>query len=287
MIPAAFTYARPATLDEALGLLSDGAEAKVLAGGQSLLPLLKLRLAGAARLIDIGRIGELRGIRATPDGGTSIGALTTYRELEDSKLATRYRCLAEALPRIADLQVRNRGTIGGSVAHADPASDMPAVLLALDATFVARSGTGERRIPASTFFQGPFQTALAEGELLTEIVIQPASQELGSAYRKLSQPASGYSIVGVAAVVGRAGSKIGTANIGITGVGDVAYRASAVEKAFIGSDGSAAAIAAAAAHATDGQTVASDIHADGTYRGRMAAVYVRRAIEGALEALDA
>ena len=211
--------------------------------------------------------------------------MNTYRELEDSKLATRYRCLAEALPQIADIQVRNRGTIGGSAAHADPASDIPAVLLALDATFVARSRSGERRIPAASFFKGAFQTDLGAGELLTEIVIQPASNELGSAYRKLSQPASGYSIVGVAAVIGRDGAKIGTANIGITGVGDVAYRASAAEKALIGSDGSEAAIAAAAAHATDGQTVASDIHADRTYRAQMAVVYVRRAIEGALAAL--
>jgi aerobic carbon-monoxide dehydrogenase medium subunit len=284
MIPAAFAYDRPATLDEAIGLLG-GDDVKVLAGGQSLLPLLKLRVASATKLIDIGRIRELHGVRATPDGGIAIGALTTYRELEESADATRYACLAEALPRIADLQVRNRGTIGGSVAHADPASDIPAVLLALDATFVARSKDGERRIPATAFFQGPFQTALVEGELLTEILIQPASDVPGSAYRKLSQPASGYSIVGVAVVVGRTGGKISTANIGITGVGDVAYRAAAVESALLGSDGSAAAIASAAAHATDGQTVAGDIHADSAYRSQMAIVYVRRAIEAALEAL--
>jgi carbon-monoxide dehydrogenase medium subunit len=282
MIPAAFAYVRPTTLDEALGLLAGGGDAKVLAGGQSLLPLLKLRLAGAARLIDIGRIGELRGIRSTADGGTSIGALTTYSDLETAPLATRYGCLAEALPLIADIQVRNRGTIGGSVAHADPASDIPAVLLALDATFVARSKGGERRIAASSFFNGAFHTALTEGELLTEIVLGPIAAGGGSAYRKLSQPASGYSIVGVAAVVARSGGKITAARIGITGGGDAAYRASAVESAIVGSDGSAGAIASAAAHATDGQTVASDIHADATYRARMAAVYVRRAIEGAL-----
>ena len=285
MIPAAFAYDRPTTLDEAVGLLSGTHDVKVLAGGQSLLPLLKLRLAGATRLVDIGRIAELRGIRETSDGGLSIGALTTYRDLQSSAVATRYRCLAEALPNIGDLQVRNRGTIGGSAAHADPASDIPAVLLALDATLVARARNGERRIPASSFFRGPFHTALADGELLTEIVIQPASDRLGSAYRKLSQPASGYSIVGVAAVVGWTGGTISTANIGITGVGDVPYRATAVESALLGSDGSAAAIAAAASHATDGQTVASDIHADAGYRTQMAAVYVRRAIEGALAAL--
>lgn len=285
MIPAAFAYDRPATLDEALGLLSGGNDVKVLAGGQSLLPLLKLRLAGAEKLIDIGRIRELRGIRGTPDGGIAIGALTTYRELEESAAALRYACLAEALPRIGDLQVRNRGTLGGSAAHADPASDIPAVLLALDATLVARSKSGERRIAATSFFKGAFQTALADGELLTEILVGPASPTTGSAYRKLSQPASGYSIVGVAAVVGRTGGRISSASIGITGVGDVAYRASGAESALVGSDGSAAAIAAAAAHATDGQTVAGDIHADAAYRGQMAAVYVRRAIEGALAAL--
>ena len=284
MIPAAFAYDRPTSLDEALGLLSGSADAKVLAGGQSLLPLLKLRLAGAARLIDIGRIRELRGIRSTPDGGVSIGALTTYRDLLGSPLATGYRCLAEALPQIGDIQVRNRGTVGGSVAHADPASDMPAVLLALDATLVARSKAGERRIKASEFFHGAFQTALGPGELLTEIVI-PAAGGTGSAYRKLAQPASGYSIVGVAAVVGRTGSTITTAHIGITGVGDVAYRATAAESALVGSDGSAAAIAAAAAHAADGVHVASDIHADRTYRAQMAIVYVRRAVEGALAGL--
>jgi carbon-monoxide dehydrogenase medium subunit len=285
MIPAAFAYDRPTTLDEALGLLSGNADAKVLAGGQSLLPLLKLRLAGAARLIDIGRIPELHGIRATADGGTSIGALTTYRELLDSPLATRYGCLAEAVPQIGDIQVRNRGTVGGAVAHADPASDLPAVMLALDATFVARSKGGERRIKATSFFQGAFQTSLTEGELLTEIVIPPGSEALGSAYRQISQPASGYSIVGVAAVVGRTGGTVSTARVAVTGVGNVAYRASAVESALIGSDGSAAVIAAAAAHAADGQTVASDIHADRTYRAQMATVYVRRAIEGALAAL--
>ena len=284
MIPAAFTYDRPATLDEALGLLSGRADVKVLAGGQSLLPLLKLRLASASSLIDIGRIRELHGIRSTADGGIAIGALTTYRELEGSAVARAHRVLAEALPRIADIQVRNRGTIGGSVAHADPASDLPAVLLALGATFVVRSKSGERRFAATEFFQGAFQTALADGELLTEIVIGPSPAGSGSAYRKLSQPASGYSIVGVAAVIGRAGGAIASAGIAITGVGDVAYRASAVEAALIGSDGSAAAIAAAAAHATDGQTVAADIHADSAYRGQMATVYVRRAIEGALEA---
>jgi len=285
VIPASFAYDRPATLGEAFGLLGAHPDAKVIAGGQSLLPLLKLRLASASRLVDVGRISELREISRATTGGLAVGALTTYRELLENPATRVYRCLAEAVVDIGDVQVRNRGTIGGSIAHADPASDMPAVLLALDATFVARSATGERRISAGDFFRGPFETALRTGEILTSIELPAASGEIGSSYRKLAQPASGYSIVGVAAVVGRSGGSISLARIGITGVGDIAYRASAVESALIGSDGSATAIAAAAAHAVDGQVVASDIHADRTYRAAMAAIYVRRAIEGALAAL--
>jgi len=285
MIPAAFGYDRPASLDEAIRLLARDGDAKVLAGGQSLLPLLKLRLAAPGRLVDIGRIRELRGINQRADGGLAIGALTTYRDVLDSPAALRYRCLAEAVPNIGDVQVRNRGTVGGSIAHADPASDLPAVVLALSATLVARSAGGERTIPANEFFVGPFQTALRDDEILTEIRLRGASEAIGSAYRKLAQRASGYSIVGVAAVVGRSGGSITMAQIGVTGVGEVAYRATAVERAVIGSDGSPDAIAAAAEHAADGQTVASDIHADAEYRARMAQVFVRRAIEGALAAL--
>ena len=285
MIPAAFGYDRPSSLDEAIGLLARDGDAKILAGGQSLLPLLKLRLAAADRLIDIGRIRELRGIRELADGGLAIGALTTYRDVLDAPAAMRYRCLAEAVPDIGDVQVRNRGTVGGSIAHADPASDLPAVVLALGATVVARSSKGERTIPADEFFQGPFQTALRDDEILTEIRLPGASDKVGSAYRSLTQLASGYSIVGVAVVVARSGGSISMAQIGVTGVGDVAYRATAVEQALSGTDGSADAIEAAAAHAAEGQTVASDIHADGEYRARMAQVFVRRAIEGALAAL--
>jgi carbon-monoxide dehydrogenase medium subunit len=286
VIPAQFEYARPASVAEALGILRDNeGGAKVLSGGYSLLPLLKLRLAAPDRLVDIGRIRELRGITERADGGLAIGALTTYRDVLDSPAAMRYRCLAEAVPNIGDVQVRNRGTVGGSIAHADPASDLPAVVLALGATLVARSSSGERSIPADQFFQGPFQTALRDDEILTEIRLPGASEAVGSAYRKLAQRASGYSIVGVAAVVARSGGSISMAQVGVTGVGEVAYRATAVEKALIGTDGSAGSIVAAAEHASDGQTVASDIHADAEYRARMAQVFVRRAIEGALAAL--
>jgi carbon-monoxide dehydrogenase medium subunit len=286
MIPAAFDYTRPASLDEALSLLSNGSGSKVIAGGQSLLPLLKLRLASADRLIDIGRLGELKGIRSLPDGRLAIGALTTYAELMESP-ARHYGLLMDALPTIGDVQVRNRGTVGGAIAHADPASDLPACLLALDTEVVVRSSRGERSIAIAEFFQDSFQTAIAEDELLTEVRLPGPRDDAGSAYSSLEQPASGYAIVGIAAVVVRPEAKapIGMSAIAITGVGPVAYRASAVEKALSGSDGSPAAIAAAAAHATDGVTVNSDIHADREYRAEMARVFTVRAIEAALARL--
>jgi carbon-monoxide dehydrogenase medium subunit len=286
VIPAAFDYTRPASLDEALKLLSSGGGSKVIAGGQSLLPLLKLRLASADRLVDIGRLGELKGVKSLPDGRLSVGALTTYAELLESP-AKHYGLLGDALPTIGDVQVRNRGTVGGAIAHADPASDLPACLLALDAEVVVRSSNGERTIPITEFFQDSFETAVAEDELVTEVRLPGPRDDAGSAYASLEQPASGYAIVGVAAVVIRsaANGPIGASAIAITGVGPVAYRASAVEKALSGSDGSAGAIAAAAAHATDGVTVNSDIHADREYRTEMARVFTVRAIEAALARL--
>lgn len=286
MIPAAFAYDRPSSVSEALELLArHRGAAKVLAGGQSLIPLLKLRLAQPTRLIDIGRLGELRAIRDLGDGGVGIGALATYRNVLGSRLATtRAPLLAMAISDVGDVQVRNRGTLAGSIAHADPASDMPAVAQALDARIVLRSRKGERVVPAVSFFQGPFATDLAEDELLIEILVPAQPAGAGMAYRRLEQPASGYSIVGVAAVVGSAGGSVTTARIAITGVGGVAYRASAVEASLVGTNGDAQAVAAAAAHAADGVTVASDLHADAVYRAEMARVYTRRAIEAALAA---
>ncbi len=286
MIPAAFSYRRSATLDEALKAIS-GANGvvKLLAGGQSLLPLLKLRLGSADTLVDIGRLTELKGVRQLADGRLAVGALTTYRELADSP-AQHYGLLGDALPTIGDVQVRNRGTIGGAVAHADPASDLPACLLALGAEIVARSVRGERTIPIDGFFVGPFATALAADELITEVRLPGPRNDAGSAYVSLEQPASGYALVGVAAVVFvAADGTIAGANIALAGVGDHAYRARAVEAALVGSDASPAAINAAAGHATDGVDVASDIHADRAYRTAMAAVYTRRAIEAALARL--
>ncbi len=280
MIPAVFAYERPATLDAALAALAaSNGSAKLLAGGMSLLPLLKLRLATAGTLIDIGRLKELKGVRATPDGGFEMGALTTYAEaLETTGLSFAKDCLSG----IGDVQVRNRGTLGGAIAHADPASDAPALALALDYSVVLRSTRGERTVSLDGFLLGAFQTAIAADEILVALRRGPLPAGAGGAYKKLEQPASGYSIVGVAAVVAMSGGTVSHARVALTGVGEVPYRAKAVEAALAGSDGSPAAVAAAAEHAADGQTVNSDIHADRDYRARMAVVYTRRAIEAAL-----
>jgi carbon-monoxide dehydrogenase medium subunit len=282
MIPAAFGYTRAGSLDEALAAIAADDGAKVIAGGQSLLPLMKLRLAQPGTLVDIGRLPELRGIEKLDDGRLSVGALTTYAELMDSP-AMHYGVLRDALPSIGDAQVRNRGTIGGAVAHADPNSDMPAVLLALDAELVLQSSRGTRTVSTNGFFEGPFTTGLAQDELLTRIILPAPRDDAGSAYVTLEQPASGYAMVGVAAVlfVG-AGGLIEGAGVGITGVSDSAYRATGVEVAVVGTTGGAEVFAAAAAHATDGRDVNSDIHAGAEYRTAMAAVYTRRALEAAL-----
>ncbi len=279
MIPAAFDYQRPASLAEALKIIAADEGAKVLAGGQSLLPLLKLRIASADRLVDIGRLTELRGLRDLPDGGYEVGALTTYADI---LAGTKLSWVADAVEHIGDVQVRNRGTVGGSIAHCDPSSDLPAVALALDYSAVVRSGRGERVVALDGFFEGPFQTAMEPDELLVAIRRGPLPDGAMGAYRKLAQPASGYSIVGVAAVVALSGGSISHARVALTGVGDVPYRAKAVEDALVGTDGSADAVSVAAEHAADGQTVNGDIHADREYRTRMAVVYTRRAIEGAL-----
>ena len=278
MIPAAFDYQRAASLDDALSALSGG-DAKVIAGGMSLLPLMKLRLAQPAKLIDIGNLSELRGDGATADGGWEIGALTTYAE---ALAATKLDFTRACVMGIGDIQVRNRGTVGGAISHADPASDLPALLLALDYSAVLRSSRGERTVPLDGFFKGPFETDLAPDEILVKLVRGPLPSGAAGSYQKMAHPASCYSIVGVCAVVASSGGSISHARVALTGVGQVAYRAKAVESALAGSDGSAGAVASAAGHATDGQDVNSDIYADRAYRSRMAEVYVRRAIDAAL-----
>lgn len=284
MIPAQFDYTRPASIEEALRILAkQDPGTKVISGGMSLLPLLKLRLADVGTLVDIGRLPELQGIREGADGGIVIGSAVTYREvLESTLVAERAPLLTEIVEDIGDVQVRNLGTLGGSVAHADPASDIPAAVLALDAKLALRSVEGQLAGPVDGFFLGAFDTRLKPSQLLVEIRIPPMPAGSGCAYRQLTQPASGYSMVGVAAVVGWSAGAVSYARIAITGVGEVASRAKGVEQALLGSDASEAAIAAAAARATEGQQVNSDIHADAEYRAAMAAVFTRRAIEAAL-----
>jgi carbon-monoxide dehydrogenase medium subunit len=277
MIPAAFDYTRAASLNDAVTAVAGGA--KVIAGGQSLLPLLKLRLAATDRLVDIGRLSELRGYRQLPDGGVEIGAMTTYAEWQ---AATTFPAIKEAIDLIADVQVRNRGTIGGAIAHADPASDATAIALAFDGQAVLRGPGGERVVPLDGFFESAFTTGIHADEILVAIRRGPVPAGAGFAYRKLAQPASGYPIVGIAALVAMSGGSISHAAIGVTGVHEHAYRAEDVEQALVGSDGSDAAIEAAAAHVNDGVETNSDIHADAEYRAAMAVVYTRRAIEGAL-----
>jgi carbon-monoxide dehydrogenase medium subunit len=278
VIPATFEYQRASSLDDAIGALAGG-DAKVIAGGMSLLTLMKLRLARPARLVDIGRLDELRRVGPTADGGFEVGALVTYAEAMES---TSLDVARECMEQIGDVQVRNRGTIGGSIAHADPASDAPALALALDYSAVLRSSRGERVVPLDGFFKGAFVTDMAPDEILTSIRRGPLPSGARGSYQKMAHPASGYSIVGVCAVIASSGGSISHARVAITGVGEAPYRAKAVESALEGSDGSASAVAAAAAHATDGQTVASDIYADGAYRSKMAEVYTRRAIDAAL-----
>ncbi len=282
MSMAGFGYTRPATLDEALAdLAKHGPDAKLIAGGHSLLPLMKMRLASVGHLVDIGRLRELKGIRDW-NGGLAIGAATTYREVLGSALVRdRFPLLIEGLDDIGDIQVRNRGTLGGSLAHADPASDMPALALALDAELLLRSSGGERTVKVDGFFHGAFVSDLHPDEVMVEIRIPASPDGAGTSYVELTQPASGYSLVGVAVVLAKSGGTVSHVRVGVTGVADHAYRASAVESTLMGSDGGSAAIAAAAAHAADGQEVNSDIHADREYRTAMATAFTRRSVESA------
>jgi len=284
-IPTAFGYTRAASVDEALAIIGSDGGAKVIAGGQSLLPLMKLRLASPETLVDIGRLPELRGITRLDDGRLSVGALTTYAELMDSP-AIHYGVLRDALPTIGDAQVRNVGTVGGAIAHADPASDLPAALLALGAELILQSAGGTRTVAADGFFEGPFQTAIRSDELLTQVVLPAPHDSAGSAYASLEQPASGYALVGVAAVlILGPGDVVEFAGIGITGVSDHPYRATGVEAALVGTTASAEVIAAAAENAVGRRHVNGDIHANSAYRAAMAVVYTRRAIEAALARL--
>ncbi len=284
MIPASFEYQAPKTLEEALRLLErHGDEAKVLAGGHSLLPLMKLRLAAPRFVIDLGRLRGLSYIREE-QGQILIGAMTTHAEVETSSLL-RAKCslLAETAAEIGDAQVRNRGTLGGSLAHADPAADYPAAILALDAEIAVASSSGTRTIAAQDFFVDLLTTALGQGEIITEVRIPVCAAKTGCSYRKLHQPASGFAIVGIAAkITAGTGGKIADVAIGVTGVSPKAYRAQAVEKALRGKKANPKLIAQAARAAAQSVEPLSDLHASAEYRREMATVFARRAIEQAL-----
>ena len=280
-----FAYYRAGSLAEASQLLQQHPGAKLLAGGHSLIPLLKLRLATPAALIDIGRLDELKGIRVA-GGRVRIGALTTHAELAaSSELAERCPALAEAAGMIGDPAVRNRGTIGGNVAHADPASDLPTVLCALDATIAVTVDDSERSIPAADFFEGMMETALGEHDILTAIEVPSAPAGQGQAYVKFSHPASRYAVVGVAASVSLFGGSIGTVAVALGGLVPVATRAAAVEQALAGQTPSADVIAkaAAAVSADLGDDLIGDIYASAEYRRAMAPMYVKRALRTAVE----
>jgi aerobic carbon-monoxide dehydrogenase medium subunit len=278
MIPAAFDYVRPATLDEALGLLArHGDDAKVLAGGHSLIPAMKLRLSQPKVVVDISRVGGLRSINER-DGKIAIGALATHYDIESSDLLAR-SCplLPEVAAAIGDVQVRNKGTIGGSCVHADPAGDWPAAMLALDAEFEIAGSGGTRRVLANEFFVDILASAIEAGEILTAIHVPTTSKSV--AYAKFAQKASGFAIAGVAVVLDEARKNVAVA---VTGVAAKAYRATGVESALRGSDLSAATVATAAQKAADGVDPLSDIHASAEFRAHLACVQTKRALGLAL-----
>ena len=288
MIPPKFEYVVPASLSEAAAFLaSHPGDAKLLAGGQSLIPVLKLRLASPAWLVDLGRIGGLSYIREEPGAGgkpatIAIGAMTTYADIKQSALL-RQKCplLSHTVAVVADVQVRNRGTLGGSLAHADPSADMPAAVLALGGELKAVGPKGERWIKVENYFHGMFATALAQDEILTEIRV-PVLTGQGSAYLKAARRASDFALVGVAVRM-RVGKddRCEEISIGVTGVTDRAYRAVGVERALQGKRLEPKAIEAAASVVVKGVDVMGNIHGSAEYRGQVARVYVARAIAAA------
>jgi carbon-monoxide dehydrogenase medium subunit len=283
MIPAPFDYQAPATLAEAVALLAQHPdEAKILAGGHSLIPAMKLRLAQPGLLVDLGRIKDLAYIREE-GGQILIGAMTTHYQLESSdRLKQICPLLPECASHIGDVQVRNKGTIGGSLAHSDPAGDWPAAIIALRADLVAVGANGERVIKADDFFVDLLTTALEPGEILREIRVNAPQGRFGQAYQKVHHPASGFAVVGVAANLtldGTGGCQ--NASIGITGVASKAYRASAAEQSLVGSALDDETIAKAAASVADGVSINGDLYASEAYRTHLAQVYTRRAIQAA------
>jgi aerobic carbon-monoxide dehydrogenase medium subunit len=279
MIPAQFDYTRPQSLDEAVTALANGGDdAKVIAGGQSLMPLLRLRLAYPELLVDVGGLSELRGVR---DEGDSlwIGALTTLYELiRDPLIREHLGLIAQAAGTVADPAVRHRGTFGGALAHADPAGDMPTVALALDARMVVRGRDGEREIPASGFFLDYLTSVLEPGDILTGVRVPKPGPGWGFRYEKFQASAQSWAIVGVAAMVRRADGQVAEARVGLTNMGPTPLRASAAEEAAAGAAADRAALRAAADHAADGTSPPSDLNARPDYRQQLARVLTARAL---------
>jgi aerobic carbon-monoxide dehydrogenase medium subunit len=282
MYPAAFEYHTPGSVQEALGLLGKLDDAKILAGGHSLVPMMKLRLAQPKHLIDLRKVPGLGGIKE--EGNTIvIGAMTTHWEVESSKLL-QAKCpvLSDTAKIIGDPAVRNKGTIGGSLAHADPAADMPATVIALGAEFVCQGAKNKRTVKVDEWFQGLMATALGEDELLVEIRVPALTPGTGSAYMKFAHPASRFAIVGAAAVI--TVDKQGTctkAGVGITGAGTKAVRAKGVEAGLVGKRLDAATIEAAAQKAAEGVDVQADLQGSVEYKSHLCRVFARRAIEAA------
>jgi carbon-monoxide dehydrogenase medium subunit len=279
MIPAKFDYTRPGSLGEAVSALAGGGEdAKVIAGGQSLLPLLRLRLSFPDLLVDVGGLGELRGVR--DEGETLwIGALTTHDEVvRDPVIGQHCGLLAETAAMVADPAVRHRGTIGGSIAHADPAGDIPAVVAALDATMTARGPGGEREIGAGEFFLDYLTTALAPGEILTGLRVPKLGPGWGYRYEKFHLTAQAWAIVGVAAVAHRSDGHVAEARIGLTNMGMVPIRARAAEAAMAGVEASTQGLRPAAERADEGTQPPSDLHGGSDYRRHLARVLTARAL---------
>jgi aerobic carbon-monoxide dehydrogenase medium subunit len=278
VIPAKFDYVAPESVADALAALgSDSEEIKVIAGGQSLLPVLRLRLAAPTLLVDLGRIDELAGVRDDGDA-IVIGAMTTHAEVASNALIAEHAAvLAKTAATVADPQVRHRGTLGGSLVHADPAGDLPAPILALGAELVVAGSGGERTVPAADFFVDLFTTAVGEDEILTSIRI-PKHTGWGAHYEKFSRIAQAWSIVGVAATVRTDGDTIAEAKIALTNMGSTALRAAAVETALVGQPATDDAVRAAAAAAADGTSPPTDADGDGDYRRHLATVLTRRAV---------
>jgi len=284
VIPAAFDYVAPTTVDDAVRALAEaGEDAKVLAGGQSLMPVLRMRLAAPTTLVDLGKVAELRGVREDGDV-LAIGAMTThYDVLRDALIAEHAELLAKTTGTVADPQIRHRGTFGGSLAHADPAADLPAAALAMDAEMVIAGPGGRRTVPAAEFFVDFFTTALQPGDILCEVRV-PKRTGWYSHYEKFNRVAQAWPIVAVAVTVRVDGGSIAEARVGLANMGAIPVRATGVEQALVGQQATAETIKAAAEHAAEGTSPAADGNADVEYRQHLARVLTGRAVSAAVGA---